>query len=154
MESLLEPGSIARVIELAVAPVFLLTAISGALSVLSTRLGRIIDRGRKLNEMTAAAGGVEPAEVDAEQRGLAVRARLVNRAIRMCTTSALFICFVIISLFLDALFSFRLQVLIATLFMIALGCLSFGLLTFLREIDKSASAFRFGKHRSTALKKS
>ena len=146
MEALLETGEIARVIELAVAPVFLLTAISGALSVLSTRLGRIIDRGRRLNEMTAATGSTESAEIDEEQRQLAIRARLVNRAIRMCTMSALFICFVIIALFLDVLFSFHMELFIAMLFMIALGCLSYGLLTFLREIEKSAAVFRFGKH--------
>lgn len=146
MEFMVTNADIARVIELAVAPVFLLTAISGALSVLSTRLGRIIDRGRRLNEMTAAAGCTETADVDEEQRQLAIRARLVNRAIRMCTMSALFVCFVIIGLFLDELYNINMGVVIAALFMIALGCLSYGLLTFLREINKSASIFRFGRH--------
>ena len=146
MEFVVTTADIARVIELAVAPVFLLTAISGALSVLSTRLGRIIDRGRRLNELTASAGCNETAEVDEAQRQLAIRARLVNRAIRMCTMSALFVCFVIIGLFLDALYGFHMGVVIAALFMIALGCLSYGLLIFLREINKSAATFRFGKH--------
>jgi hypothetical protein len=146
MELVSTSGDIARVIELAVAPVFLLTAISGALSVLSVRMGRIIDRGRRLNELQAAEGSSEAAEVEAEQYLLATRARLIHRAIAMCTMSALFICFVIISLFLDALFSFHLELLIAVLFMIGLGCLSFGLLTFLREIERSAKAFRFGKY--------
>jgi hypothetical protein len=139
-------ADIARVIELAVAPVFLLTAISGALSVLSVRMGRIIDRGRRLNEVPVEEGSPAAQEVDAEQHSLAMRARLISRAITMCTMSALFVCFVIISLFLDALFGVGLELPIAVLFMIALGCLSFALLTFLREIGKSAKSFRFGRY--------
>ncbi len=38
---------------------------------------------------------------------------------------------------------------IAAFFMIALGCLSYGLLTFLREIGKSTMAFQFGRYRIT-----
>lgn len=149
MEFVVANGDIARVIDLAVAPVFLLTAISGALSVLSTRLGRIIDRGRRLNEMHIEANSQESIDVDEEQRQLAIRARLVHRAIIMCTMSALFVCFVIIGLFLDVLFGIHIELPIAMLFMIALGCLSYGLLTFLRETGKSATSFRFGKHRIT-----
>jgi hypothetical protein len=149
MDFLPATGDIARVIELAVAPVFLLTAISGALSVLSVRMGRIIDRGRRLNEMHIAEGSAEAIEVDREQRLLAVRARLIHRAINMCTMSALLISIVIISLFIDALFSFDLELLIAVVFIVALGCLCVGFLTFLREIEKSARGFRFGQYNIT-----
>ncbi|MEY3659460.1 MAG: hypothetical protein RLZZ169_285, partial [Pseudomonadota bacterium] len=83
-------ADIARVIELAVAPVFLLTAISGALSVLSVRMGRIIDRGRRLNEVSVEEGSPAAREVETEQHSLAMRARLISRAITMCTMSALF----------------------------------------------------------------
>ena len=149
MDLIFANDDIARVIDLAVAPVFLLTAISGALSVLSTRLGRIIDRGRRLKEMQVPAASAEGGDIDVELKSLAIRARLIHRAIRMCTTSALFVCIVIISLFLDALFSIQMEFFIAATFMLALGCLSYALLTFLREIGKSTASFQFGKYRIT-----
>ncbi len=138
---------IAKVINLAVAPVFLLTGISGALNVLSTRLSRIIDRGRKLNEEHVITDTTHAEDVDNEQRMLSVRAKLIHRAIMTCTVSALFICIVIIALFLEVLLQFQLQLFIVIMFMAALCCLSFGLLMFLREIDISALSFRFGKYR-------
>lgn len=140
-------GDIARVIDLAVAPVFLLTAIAGALNVLSVRMGRIIDRGRKLNEDHSEPGSAGADEVDHEQQLLAQRAKLTHRSILLCTLSALFVSIVIICLFLDVLFNFPLQLLTAMMFMVALLCLSLGLVTFLREINISATAFRFGKYR-------
>lgn len=148
MELIFANGDIARVIDLAVAPVFLLTAISGTLSVLSTRLGRIIDRGRRLKEMQVPPASAEGGDIDTELKSLAIRARLIHRAIRMCTTSALFVCLVIISLFLDALFSIQMEFFIAAMFMFALGSLSFALLTFLREIGKSTAVFQFGRYKA------
>jgi len=43
-------SNVSHVIQLAVAPVFLLTGIGAILSVLISRLGRIVDRGRVLRE--------------------------------------------------------------------------------------------------------
>ena len=137
---------ISHVIQLAVAPVFLLASISGALNVLSMRIGRIIDRGRTLNEIEDGNALMSREDVDREQKLLAKRARLIHRAIALCTFSALFVCLVIVLLFVDALFSLGLQVFISVLFIIALLCLITALVTFLREIDKSTNAFRFGRH--------
>ena len=89
MESFLSDG-ISHVIELAVAPVFLIAGISGALNVLSLRMGRIIDRGRRLNELHDGQQEVDQ-ESDMEQLQLAVRAKLIYRAISLCTISALFV---------------------------------------------------------------
>lgn len=149
MEELLLNPDIFSAISLSVAPVFLIAGIAGALNVLSIRMGRIIDRGRKLNETLAFASEAETREIDEEQRLLAGRARLIHRAIALCTMSALFVCFVIISLFLDVMFGFDLNLFVAIIFVVALLCLIAGLFTFLREIEKSTSAFRFGKYSIT-----
>lgn len=149
MENFLLNPDIFSAISLSVAPVFLIAGISGALNVLSIRMGRIIDRGRKLNETLAFASETEAKDIDEEQRLLAVRARLIHRAIALCTMSALFVCFVIITLFLDVMFGFDLNLFIAIIFMVALVCLIAGLFTFLREIEKSTSAFRFGRYKIT-----
>jgi hypothetical protein len=144
MESLLTDG-ISHVIDLAVAPVFLIAGISGALNVLSLRMGRIIDRGRRLNEQYDGREQLD-ADNDREQLQLAVRAKLIHRAITLCTVSALFVCLVIVCLFVDALLGLGLQYFIAGLFVFALLCLIAGLLIFLREIGISATAFRFGRY--------
>jgi hypothetical protein len=144
MENLITDG-ISHVIDLAVAPVFLIAGISGALNVLSLRMGRIIDRGRRLNEQFDGRDQLDE-ESDQEQLQLAVRARLIHRAITLCTVSALFVCLVIVSLFVDVLLGLGLQYFIAVLFVVALLCLIAGLLIFLKEIGISATAFRFGRY--------
>jgi hypothetical protein len=146
MDQLLFGDGISHVIQLAVAPVFLLASISGALNVLSLRMGRIIDRGRRLNELDPAGRGYDAAEIDAEQRQLAERARLTHRAIALCTFSALFVCLVIVALFVDTIFQFGMAWFIAGLFVVALGALIFALVTFLREIGLGTNAFRFGRY--------
>jgi hypothetical protein len=144
MESLLTDG-ISHVIDLAVAPVFLIAGISGALNVLSLRMGRIIDRGRRLNEQFDGSEQLD-AESDKEQQQLAIRAKLIHRAITLCTVSALFVWLVIVCLFVDVLLGLGLQFFIAGLFVFALLCLIAGLLIFLKEIGISATAFRFGRY--------
>lgn len=147
MESLFQASDISSVIQLAVAPVFLLASISGALNVLSLRMGRIIDRGRVLNDRRCETESPEALEVDTELRLLARRAGLINRAIALCTLSGLFVCLVIAVLFLDALFTLEQESLIATLFVIALLSLISALIMFLKEIQLSLRAFRFGPYK-------
>jgi hypothetical protein len=147
MEALLQASDIATVIQLAVAPVFLLTGIAGTLNVLSIRMSRIIDRGRVLNDRHCADGSPEFLEVDNEQRLLARRSRLINRAIALCTLSSLFVCLVIVLLFLDAMFPMHQEKVIASLFIMALMSLIAALLLFLREVGLSLSAFRFGPYK-------
>lgn len=147
MEGLLEAGDVATVIDLAVAPVFLLAGIAGTLNVLSMRMSRIIDRGRVLNDRTTDPDSPEHAEIDREQRLLARRARLINRAMALCTMSSLFVCLVIVVLFLDALLTLRQERVIASLFIVALLSLISALILFLREVGMSLRAFRFGPYK-------
>jgi hypothetical protein len=146
MDNFLFSDGISHVIQLAVAPVFLLASISGALNVLSLRMGRIIDRGRRLNELDPEGKSYNTVEVDEEQRQLAERARLTHRAIALCTLSALFVCLVIVCLFVDAIFQLGMEWYIAFLFVVALGSLIMALVTFLREIGLGMNAFRFGRY--------
>ena len=44
-----EISDIAHVVQLAVAPVFLLTGVGAILSVLTTRMGRVIDRAHRID---------------------------------------------------------------------------------------------------------
>src|SRR5659263_95309 len=74
-------------IQLAVAPVFLLTAVSGMIGAVAGRLARIIDRARLL-ENRLEAGGVEASraiKMYAELRQLRRRGWLVNSCIALLT---------------------------------------------------------------------
>jgi uncharacterized membrane protein len=127
-------ADLAHVIQLSVAPVFLLTAVGTILGVLSTRLARIVDRSRLLRQRapapTAAAG--EPVAVELEH--LARRRRLVNLAITCGVTAALLVCLLIATLFVGSIFHANVAVLVALLFILAMVAIVGALTSFLREI--------------------
>ncbi len=138
--------SIGHVIQLAVAPVFLLTGVSGLLSVLTNRLARIIDRARVLEERLP--GSAPPAQTGlyAELSLLSRRARHINLAVSLCTTCALLICAVIVVLFLRAFLTSDVTVLIGLLFIGAMLALFSALVSFLREIYIATRHLRIGPH--------
>lgn len=127
-------SAIAHVIQLAVAPVFLLTGVGAMLGVMASRLARVIDRSRVLEERLPAA----PPDADPGYRGelrlLARRSHLIHRGIGLCTASALLVCAVIVTLFVGAFLETDVSGLIGALFVAAMLSLSAGLLLFLAEI--------------------
>jgi hypothetical protein len=137
-------AAIAHVIQLSIAPVFLLTGVAAMLGVLSNRLARIIDRGRLLEGHAESAVQDRQVMLHRELLVLARRARLVNRAIGLCTLCALLICAVIISLFLGAFLKVDVSNAIGGIFIAALTALSGGLLIFLREITVATRSLRIG----------
>lgn len=126
--------TIAHVIQLAVAPVFLLTGIGALLGVLTSRLSRIINRRRILHDYVKASVKVTEERVSREFDVLVRRGRLINRAISLCTSSALLVCSVIATLFMGAFLKADLSILIGVLFITTMLALVAGLLYFLREI--------------------
>ncbi|HEY5763322.1 MAG TPA: DUF2721 domain-containing protein [Rhodocyclaceae bacterium] len=131
---------IARVIQLAVAPVFLLTALATMISALNTRLGRIVDRRRVVFARSDSAADAESAgELDL----LARRSRLVYFAIFCVVSAALLVCLVVAGAFLGALLSVDLARMVAALFIGAMLAMIAGLSLFLREVYL---AVRAGSH--------
>jgi len=143
METLFQVSSISSVIQLAVAPVFLLAGISGTLMVMSNRLGRIVDRGRFLKDKKPYADEEAMNEIRDELNRLDIRAAYTNWAITLATSCALLICLVIVSLFLGALLDVNVAGFVAFLFVVGMMFLSIALVLFLREIRLSTSAFQF-----------
>jgi hypothetical protein len=131
--------NIAHSIQLAVAPVFLLAGIGGLLGVLTNRAGRIIDRSRRLHDQLPAAAEEQHAELRGELKALGRRARLINRAIALCTASALLVCVVVAVLFLGSLVALNMAAPISLLFIGAMLCLIAALLMLMREILLSTS---------------
>ena len=127
-------GVVAHIIQLAVAPAFLLTAIGALLNVMTNRLARVIDRARILEKKLDVASQEERTVLHADLLLLSKRAKLVGLSITLCTATALLICSVIAILFLGNFFSFDISTPVALLFIMGMLSLIIGLLIFLREI--------------------
>jgi hypothetical protein len=126
---------ITRVIQLSVAPVFLLTAVGTIITALNNRLGRVVDRRRILEEQRLPdLDEVAAAPLRAELRILARRIRLVYFAITFAVVCALLVCLLIVGAFLAAFMSADLSELVAGLFVLAMLALIACLTIFLREV--------------------
>jgi hypothetical protein len=134
--------SIAQVIQLSVAPVFMLTGVASTLSVLVGRLVRIVDRAR-VTETQLKEGKEDATELRARLQVLAKRAHLISRAIALSVVSALLVPLVIVSLFVSALMKWDLSLPIASAFIVALLALAVALIYFLREIFVATAALSF-----------
>jgi hypothetical protein len=133
---------ITRAIQLAVAPVFLLTAIGTLINALMGRLGRAVDRRRKLEELLNAFEGETRSSMDRELAALAKRIKLVLWAMAFAVFSALLVCVLIGTAFLGAFVELDLSRPVAALFVLAIGALTVCLLAFLREVFLAAVADR------------
>jgi hypothetical protein len=138
---------LAHTIQVAIAPVFLLSALGTILSVLTTRLGRVVDRARVLavraSEMeTVTTGGSLPPV--AELAILRRRRELVNYAITSAVVAALLVSLVIALAFLSFMFHRNFAQLIAWLFVCAMTSFIATLVFFLREILVTVSSLSIG----------
>jgi hypothetical protein len=135
-------NDVATAIQLALAPVFLLTAIAGLLNVMAGRLSRIVDRGRVLAELHGSVGPAEQASIDQKLRNLERRRRLNSVAITACTIAALLVCMVIAAMFLEVMLDAPLKWLVGALFTVATLTLVVGLAYFLREVHLATQTIR------------
>lgn len=133
---------IAQTIQLALAPVFVLVAIGNIMNLLSSRLGRVVDRSRQLQERHVATSGPDHDAVVLEMRAIAKRIDLITRAIRHMVLSGLAIGVTVAVLFLEEFVALRLQWLAAALFLVAIGLLMAALVLFLREARVAAGQLR------------
>lgn len=128
-------ADVAKAIQLALAPVFLLTGIAGLLNVMAGRLSRIIDRGRALSEGPLPTVPPEPDALARELASLERRRHFTSVAITACTIAALLLCIAIATLFFDAMLNAPLGLVIGTLFTASTLALVIGLAYFLREVQ-------------------
>jgi hypothetical protein len=144
MDSISHVTSIAQVIQLAVAPVFLLTGVGATLNVFASRIARIIDRARIMEDQLTRATPEMAADIHTRLGVLSKRATLVHRAIGFSVTSGILVSLVVAALFVSAALKIDLAVAIAVAFVAALLSLASGLIYFLREVIIATESLRFG----------
>jgi hypothetical protein len=140
MELPTQVATVAQVIQLAVAPVFLLAGVGALLNVLTSRLSRIIDAFHKLeNSLQGETQTSDRARSLASISYLSRRARLIHWAISLCTSCYLLVCMVVVTLFIAPELQVDLSRVIAGLFIAAMLALIAALSCFLREINLATS---------------
>ena len=132
-------SDIGHIIQLSIAPVFLLTGVATKLSVLTNRLARIIDRTRVLEERLRSGPNAEYSD---ELEVLYTRSHLINYAITSSTACGLLICLIIAMLFLSDVTDLPLAQVIAGFFVLAMISLISSFVNLLREIFIAARTMR------------
>ena len=129
-------------IQLVVAPVFLLTAVGTLINALNSRLGRAVDRRRILEEKLRNMQDSESASARAELARIEQRIQIVYLAIFASVICALFVCLLIAGAFLGAFVATDLSRTVAILFVLSMVALIHSLLLFMREIYLAVSTPR------------
>jgi uncharacterized membrane protein YesL len=136
---------IAHLIQVALTPIFLISAIGVILNVLTSRLARIVDRARDAEERVSAE---QPSDATSRLHErlevLARRARCINIAITLITTSALLISLVVVMLFVNAFLRWDLSAYIAISFILSMLSLAAALTAFLVEVRIATKSLRIG----------
>lgn len=133
---------VARLIQLAVAPVFLLTAVGTIIGVLSNRLGRVVDRSRLLEDRLRQLQPEGQRIAREELSLLSRRVRLVYGAMVLAVLCALFVGLLIAVAFVDAFIDLDLSKFIGLLFIAAMLAFILSLMVFLREIFLAVTSAR------------
>lgn len=142
--------TVSELIQLSVAPVFLLAAVAGLLNVFTGRLTRIIDKVEKLdkveeNKKSIDENYIEDDKIKRRRSFLTMRMENTNLAILFCTITGLLVALVIVTMFLSAIFEFNGSIFISILFIFAMISLILSLIVFLKEISYTTSFIRTKK---------
>jgi hypothetical protein len=134
--------SLTHIIQLALAPVFLLTGIASLLNMLVGRLSRIVDRARRIEADFTPADHPAHARQVADLRMIDRRIALVNNSIFLCTASAMTVCVLVAGLFTARLLGLGFARTMAIIFIAAMLLLIVGLLLFMIEVRIAVAAIR------------
>lgn len=135
---------IVQIIQLSIAPVFLIAGIGTLLNVLTSRLARVVDRGRaiELHIDSPMGSGQHTNRHLAELRVLDQRMNWIHNAIMLSTMAILLVCLLIVALFSVELITIDLSRVVAILFIATMASLIGGLISFLIEISYARKSLR------------
>ncbi len=134
--------TVGRIIELSVAPAFLLVAVASFINVATLRLGRVVDRARFLETAIEQEKGEPRRRHGRELRFLQRRIRAANMAIMSATFAALLVCLVVALLFLSALMRWDAQFFLALLFIGTMALMVIAFSFFLIEILNATESLK------------
>lgn len=141
MEAIIIPNAV-EIIQLALAPIFLIVGIGTLVNVATGRVARVIDRARWFEDLAR----VQPARIDKkakrEIRSLKKRLRLANWSINFLIAAALVICIDVILLMINGLISTSLDTTILVMFMISMIFLTGGLIAFFFEVSVATATLK------------
>jgi hypothetical protein len=130
----IDASNISHGIQLAVAPVFLLTAVAGMIGVVANRLARIIDRARLVeSHLDNGTQAAHQERFRQELRELRKRGLLANSSIGLLTLCAFLICATVVVLFLGETIDLPVLRWSIVSFLAALVCFMLSLLGFFME---------------------
>ena len=135
-------ATVADIVRLAVAPVFLLSGIGAFINVCASRLSRIVDRSRQVEPLLLGSRGNEHERWLGELRVLDRRMSLVSWAISLSVLSAVLICAVVVLLFGASLTRLDVAATIAWLFIGSMAAIGVSFAVFLVETQVGSRAVR------------
>jgi hypothetical protein len=138
----LSVDTVAEIVRLAVAPVFLLSGIASFVNVCTSRLSRIVDRSRELEPKLLGSRGGEHDRWLRELHVLDRRMSLVSWAISFSVLSAALICAVVVLLFSASLSKLHVATATALLFIGSMVAICVGFAIFLVETRIASRSVR------------
>lgn len=141
-QSDLSVSTVAEIVRLALAPVFLLSGIGAFLNVLAARLSRIVDRSREIEPLLLASRGTEHDRWVGDLKVLDRRMRLISWATGLSVVSAVLTCLVVVLLFAANLSRSHFGDAIALLFIASMLTIGAGFAVFLLETTVAGRAVR------------
>jgi Protein of unknown function (DUF2721) len=141
-QSDLSVSTVAEIVRLALAPVFLLSGIGAFLNVLAARLSRIVDRSRDIEPLLLASRGTEHDRWVGDLKVLDRRMRLISWATALSVGSAVLTCLVVVLLFAANLSRSHFGDAIALLFIASMLAIGAGFAVFLLETTIAGRAVR------------
>jgi hypothetical protein len=142
----MDSNTISHGIQLAVAPVFLLTAVAALIGSFANRLARIVDRARLLEEKLEAETIKNVRSAHWELKRLRLRGRMVSASMAMLTICSLMIGITIMVLFLGETTELHIQRLVPLSFLTGVIFFLLALFGFLIETMLAMHVLRFGRN--------
>tara|TARA_X000000368_G_scaffold308816_1_gene246775 strand:- start:161 stop:622 length:462 start_codon:yes stop_codon:yes gene_type:complete len=125
---------ISEILASAVSPVFLLAGVGALLSVMTGRLGRIVDRLRYLQGYIDKANSEDKKTILLNRKQSIFRMRLIYSSIFFCTLSGLMVCIVIGALFIGEIKTYSIDTFISILFIFCMASLILSFILLASEI--------------------
>ncbi len=130
------------VLQTAIGPLVMISAVGLLVLSMTNRLGRAIDRSRLLTMQLPGASAIARSAIEAQLLIIWNRAHWLRAAIALAAINALSAAILVIVLFLTALWRLETAWLITGLFVICMVCLIGSLIAFIHDINQSLAALQ------------